>query len=135
MKKFRATAQNVPVEIITSGEYPGDGKPKEIVFPQPGEFSVVIEGVRTITLEKLVELKLASGMTGLGRRKDLADVQELIRVRDLPASFAERLAPSVRAMFNELHHEIEMGRLQEREQEQEQQAPPPQHEHPPNREL
>lgn len=136
MKKFRATAQNVPVEVITSGEYPGDGKPQPVVFPRPGEFSVVIEGVQTITLEKLVELKLASGMTGLGRRKDLADVQELIRVRNLPASFAERLDPSVRAMFGELHHEIELGRLQE--QEREQQAPPPspsQHERDPEIEL
>ncbi|MGI9054345.1 MAG: hypothetical protein ACR2F2_00950, partial [Pyrinomonadaceae bacterium] len=27
-KKFRTTEENVTVEIITSGEFPGDGKPK-----------------------------------------------------------------------------------------------------------
>src|SRR5829696_8816422 len=32
-KKFQITRENVPLEIITSGEYPGDGLPKPIVFP------------------------------------------------------------------------------------------------------
>jgi hypothetical protein len=101
-KTFRATAENVPIEIIMAGEYPGDGKPKSIVFPDPSESAVVIDGIRTVTLEKLVELKLASGMTGAGRLKDLADVQELIKVRSLDASFAEQLDSSVRAMYLEL---------------------------------
>jgi hypothetical protein len=112
-KKFRATAENVPIEVITAGEYPGDGKEKVIVFPEPRTVSEEIDGILTVTLEKLVELKLASGMTGLGRRKDLADVQELIRLRELPASFAERLHESVRAMFLELHAELEAAREQE----------------------
>lgn len=112
-KKFRATAENVPIEIITSGEYPGDGKPKSVIFPAPAEFSVLIDGVRTIDLTKLVELKLASGMTGLGRRKDIADVQELIRVRRLPVSFGDNLDSLVRDLFLELHQEIELSRLEE----------------------
>ncbi len=105
-RKFRATAQNVPIEVITAGEYPGDGKPKSVVFPDPSEYSVEIDGVRTMSLPKLVELKLASGMTGAGRRKDLADVQELIRVLGLDAAFAEQLDDSVRDMYIELHGEI-----------------------------
>ena len=36
-KKFRQTEQNVPIEIIVSGEYPGDGKPKPVQFPEPSE--------------------------------------------------------------------------------------------------
>jgi hypothetical protein len=78
------------------------GKPKPVVFPDPLESSVEIDGIRTISLGKLVELKLASGMMGLGRRRDLADVQELIRVRSLEASFAERLDASVRGIFLDL---------------------------------
>src|SRR5579872_860853 len=31
-KRYRATEFNVPVEIITTGEYPGDGKPKSVRF-------------------------------------------------------------------------------------------------------
>ena len=106
-KKFRITSHNVPLEIITTGEYPGDGKPKPVQFPNPSDVSETINGVQTVTLPKLIELKLASGITGLGRLKDLADVQEMIRVRDLPASFADELDPSVRAMFLELQNEIQ----------------------------
>jgi len=105
-KTFRATAANVPIEVIVAGEFPGDGKPKPVVFPDPDECTVVIDGVRTVTLEKLIELKLASGMTGRGRRKDLADVQELIRIRKLDAALAERLDPSVQALYLELHGEL-----------------------------
>jgi hypothetical protein len=68
-KKFRSTADGAPVEIITSGEYPSDGQPKPVRFPDPSEVSILIDSVRTLTQERLVELKLASGMTGLGRLK------------------------------------------------------------------
>ena len=108
-KKFRSTLENVPIEIITTGEFPGDGKPKAVVFPDPSSVSVEIDGVQTVRLETLVELKLASGMTGKGRRKDLADVQELIRVLGLPADFAEKLDESVRAIFLELWDELRDG--------------------------
>jgi hypothetical protein len=54
-------------------------------------------------LPKLVELKLASGMTNPGRLKDLADVMELIKVLNLPAHFADQLDPFVRDKFKELY--------------------------------
>jgi hypothetical protein len=101
-KRLRATRDNVPVEVIVAGEYPGDGKPKPISFPVPAEASVEIDGVRVVTLEKLIELKLASGMTAPDRLKDLADVQELIKARGLGRDFAARLDPYVRGRFLEL---------------------------------
>jgi len=105
-RKFRTAAENVPIEVITAGEYPGDGLPKPIAFPDPSEHFVVIDGVKTITLEKLVELKLASGMTAPDRLKDLADVQELIKTKSLDSSFAEKLDSSVRDKFLELHKAV-----------------------------
>lgn len=92
-KKFRATGQNVPIKIITSGEYPGDGKPKSIRFYESSEHFVVIDGVKTVALPKLIELKLASGISGLARLKDLADVQELIRVRGLMKAWPSNSTP------------------------------------------
>jgi hypothetical protein len=106
-KRLRATRTGVPVEIIVAGDYPGDGKPKPVSFPVPAEASVEIDGVRFVTLEKLIELKLASGMTAPDRLKDLADVQELIKVRALDASFAERLDVYVRERFLELLRAVE----------------------------
>ncbi len=113
-KKFR-TSDKVPVEIITSGEYPGDGLPKPVVFPDPTAFAVVIDGVKTISLEKLIELKLASGMTAGDRLKDLADVQEMIKIKELDSSFAEKLDEFVRSKYLELWESVEDGRAREAE--------------------
>jgi hypothetical protein len=108
-RRFRTAAENVPIEIITAGEYPGDGLPKPVKFPDPSESFVVIDGVKTVTLEKLIELKLASGMTAPDRLKDLADVQELIKVKSLDAAFAERLDSSVRGRFLELQEAVQQA--------------------------
>jgi len=101
-KSFRATDTGVRVDVITTGEYPGDGLPKPVVFPHPAEVSVEMAGVRVVTLEKLLELKLASGMTAPHRLRDLADVQDTIRVLRLPQDLAERLDPSVRPVYLDL---------------------------------
>jgi len=105
-RQFRSSAENVRIEIVTSGEFPGDGKPKPVSFPTPSEATTEIDGIRTITLEKLVELKLASGMTAPHRLRDLADVQELIKVRELDADFAKRLDRSVQDKFLELQRTV-----------------------------
>lgn len=114
-KKYRTTDSNVPVEIILTGEYPGDGKPKTVRFPQPTDSTVVIDGVKTISLEKLIELKLASGMTAGDRLKDLADVQEVIKIKELDSSFAEKLDEFVRSKYLELWQSVEDGRRRETE--------------------
>ena len=109
-KRLRATRGGTPVEVIVAGDYPGDGRPKPVVFPVPATASVEIDGVRVVTLEKLVELKLASGMTAPDRLKDLADVQELIKTRGLAADFAEELNPYVREQYLRLWNAVEHGK-------------------------
>lgn len=106
-KKFRTTEENVTVVIITSGEFSGDGKSKPVQFPEPTENQTEIDGIKTLTLEKLIELKLASGMTAPHRLKDLADVQELIKIKKLKADYAEKLNPYVREKFLELQKAVE----------------------------
>jgi hypothetical protein len=61
-----------------------------------------VGGVRYLRLEALIELKLASGMSNPGRLEDLADVQELIRARELPLEFGQRLDASVRDAYAEI---------------------------------
>jgi hypothetical protein len=111
---FRTSEENVTVEVVTTGEYPGDGLPKPVRFPEPKNVAVEIEGIKTISLEKLIELKLASGMTAPHRLKDLADVQELIKVKNLDETFALKLDASIRGKFDELYQAV----AQEREREQ-----------------
>jgi len=102
-KQLRDTETGVRIEFLVSGAFPGDGKPKPVAFPDPAEVGVDLDGITYLRLETLVELKLASGMTGgAGRLKDLADVVGLMKALGLPVEFAERLHPYVRDRFTEL---------------------------------
>jgi hypothetical protein len=105
-KNLRDTENGVRIEFLITGEFPGDGKPKPVAFPDPAAVGVEVDGVRYLSLPCLVELKLASGMTNPGRIKDLGDVQELIRTIGLPAEFAEELNPYVRDKYLELWHGV-----------------------------
>jgi hypothetical protein len=105
-KRLRSTSDNVSIEVMTTGEFPGDGKPKSVSMPDPTEASTEIDGIRFVTLEKLIELKLASGISAPDRLKDLADVQELIKIRKLGADFALKLDPYVRAKYLELEEAV-----------------------------
>jgi hypothetical protein len=101
-KNLRDAEHGVRVEFLVAGEFPGDGLPKPVAFPDPAKVAVDLEGFSFINLPSLVELKIASGLTNPGRLKDLGDVQELIKALDLPAEFAEGLNPYVRDKFREL---------------------------------
>ena len=101
-KGFRDTTQNVDIDVLLTGEYPGDGKEKPVAFPDPAERAVRGERFALLPLPTLIELKLASGMTAPHRLRDLADVLELIRINALEEDYAETLHPFVREKYLEL---------------------------------
>ena len=103
-KTFRDTETQVRIEVLVSGDYPGDGKPKPVAFPDPSNTFTESGGMRVIPLETLIELKLASGMSAPHRLRDLADVQDLITALKLPLELAEKLDASVRETFSQLWH-------------------------------
>jgi hypothetical protein len=105
-KNLRNTRTGVRVEFLISGQFPGDGMPKPIAFPDPAKVSERIDGVAYVPLPALIELKLASGMTNAGRLRDLADVQELIRALNLTTEYSQRLNPYVREKFDELWRSV-----------------------------
>ena len=111
-KTFRDTETGVRIEILTTGEYPGDGLPKPVAFPDPAApgVTVEIEGVRVVTLENLIELKLASGTSAPHRLRDLADVQDLIARLSLPLALADRLDTSVQAAYRDLWEKAHAGK-------------------------
>ncbi len=108
-KSFRDATTGVDVEFLTTGEFPGDGKPKPVAFPDPAQASETIDGIRIVNLVTLINLKLASGMTAPHRRRDVADVQDLIRILRLGRDFAERINPFVQPTFFLLLAELEGG--------------------------
>ena len=102
-KGFRDTVHGVNIDVLLSGDYPGDGQPKPVVFPEPAAVAELDkEGFPILQLATLMELKLASGMTAPHRPRDLDDVIQLIRANQLPREYAEGLNSYVRAKYNEL---------------------------------
>lgn len=95
-RAFRDTSTGVRIEVLLTGDYPGDGKPKAVAFPDPADVTTAGDEFDVVNLETLVALKLASGLSAPHRLRDLADVQDLIARAGLPRDLADRLDASVR---------------------------------------
>lgn len=100
--KLFDTEHGVNVDVLSTGRFPGDDKPKPIAFPDPATTAVRGERFALLPMPRFIELKLASGMVAPHRGKDLVDVQELIRSTGLPRERADDLHPWVQEKFLEL---------------------------------
>ena len=121
--KFRNTADDVPIDIILAGSYPGESQ-TEVPFPEPKDIAYEEsffgvgdsdQIIRVVDLKNLINLKLVS-YKDLPRERiqDYADVRMLIQNNPLDAEdFAKYLHPSVREIFMEAVAEVE--RLQQKE--------------------
>ena len=107
---LRDTEHGVDIDVVLAGSYPGDGKPKPVAFPDPATAAQRGTRIALLPLAVFVELKLASGLTAPDRLKDLADVQEIIRLRQLPRTLANELNPFVRDKYLELWDAVEERR-------------------------
>jgi hypothetical protein len=100
---LRDAVTGVKIDILLTGDYPGDGRPKPIRFPDPSQaMQLDSDGLPILTLPKLLEMKLASGMTAAHRPRDLDDVIQLVRVNELARDYSAILDPYVQAKFDEL---------------------------------
>lgn len=109
-KDIRDKTNGVIVKFLVTGDYPGDGRRKPVVHPDPIEASEEKDGIRWMKLPVLIEIKLASGMTSPAKTKDLDDVRDLIRALKLDASYAENLNEYVREKYQELLIAMESGK-------------------------
>jgi len=91
-------------------EFVRDGLPVHLVLAdqlgKPPRQIIEIDGIFTVSLADLIEMKLRSGTVNLLRAQDLADVIGLIRHRRLTGDFARRLDPSLRPTFRKLARAI-----------------------------
>jgi hypothetical protein len=99
---LRDTELGVTIDVLVTGGYPGDGQPKPVQFPDPEKVAIRAGGLALLPLAKLIELKLASGMTSVHRAKDIGDVVELIKHIRPPRELGNELDPSVRDRYFEL---------------------------------
>lgn len=105
--KLLDTDFHVNVDVLSTGRYPGDDKPKPIAFPDPSTTAIRGKPFAMLPRERWIELKLASGMVAAHRLKDLADVQELIRSARLPLDLD--LHSWVRPKYEELWTAVRDG--------------------------
>ncbi len=71
------------------GGLPGRRVAQAGEVPDPADAAVDIDGLQTLDLPNLVELKLASGMTAPDRPRDLDDVIQLVRALGAPDEFLD----------------------------------------------
>jgi hypothetical protein len=95
-RRFTDRANDVTVDVLETGLFPGSGKPGPISYPDPASASETIKKIRVVILETLVQMKLAAR-----RHQDFADVVNMIHFNDLDESYAMRLHPSVRRDYIE----------------------------------
>lgn len=88
--------EGIPVHLVTA-EQAGTSAPN----------TVEIEGVYSVALPDLIEMKLRSGTANLLRAQDLADVIGLIRHHRLTGQFARHLDRTLRPTFRKLARAIE----------------------------
>src|SRR5687768_6442746 len=101
-KGVRDTEHGVKIDFLITGDFPGDGKPKPVAFPDPARVRLVGDRFAVLRLETLIELKLASGMTAPHRGQDLVDAQRLVHDLRLARELGEKLDPFVRAKYDEI---------------------------------
>lgn len=101
-KKLRDTVNRVNIDVLQSGEHAGSPS-SPVAYPDPDDddFVTSAEGIRYATLPALVRFKIASGVWG-SRPRDLADVQELIKVNGLDEAFAAGLPEDLRSKYLEI---------------------------------
>ena len=107
--KLRDVEHGVNIDVLSTGRFPGDDKPKPIAFPDPATVALRGERFALLPMPRFIELKLASGMVAAHRGKDLVDIQELIKSAGLARSVADDLHPWVRAKFLELWELAQMS--------------------------
>ena len=87
---------DVPVHLVTTGQLK--------LAPRQYED---IEGIRTVSLADLINMKLRSGSEDLLRAQDLADVIGLIQTNGLTSQFAQRISKDLRPEFRKLVRAIQ----------------------------
>jgi hypothetical protein len=97
---MRDAIADVKIDVLITGEFPGDGRPKPIAFPDPGVAEASADGYPVLPLRTLVELKLASAMTAPHRPRDYDDVIQLIRANQLSVEF--EVDPYVAEKYREM---------------------------------
>src|SRR5580658_8079717 len=85
-KNLRDTATGLRIEFLVTGQFPGDGKPKAVAFPDPAEVACEKDGIKFVNLPTLMTLGIRHDQRrpreGSRRRSgDRQDIGSIPRLR------------------------------------------------------
>ena len=89
-RRFTDKSNDVTVDFLVTGLFPGRGQPGPIAYPDPVTVREQIRATYVVNLATLIQLKLAAR-----RHQDFADVVNLIGAHNLDESFQQHLHPTL----------------------------------------
>jgi hypothetical protein len=102
-------------KYMNKSQISGDGI-NGLEFSEPKKISETVNGLPILSLEKLIEYKISSGIYG-DRLKDLGDVQELIKANKLPLDFGDNFRKDLREKYSEIWYAEQKREKKERDWE------------------
>lgn len=104
-KVYNLHNPSTKIEVIYTGEEAGRTG-SGVVYTNPTKLSNKIKNVPFLSLKHLIRYKLASGIYGVARYKDFADIIELIKANDLKRTYCDNLRDDLKNKYIELWDEI-----------------------------
>ena len=98
----RDTDNKVKVDFLVTGGIPGDGVARGVTFPDPATAAIDVAGTKYVSLARLIEMKIACGLSQPQRPRDFDDVIRLVEVNALGEHFGVQLHPYVQGKYAEL---------------------------------
>lgn len=95
----RDTESNVAIAVHLAGDFPGASGPEAVRFPPPELAVMGPDGIPYLTLDQLLDAKLAICAADPHAYKAMADVISLIRANQLSADYSQDLDPCVAADY------------------------------------
>ncbi|MBI1825982.1 MAG: hypothetical protein HY287_12810 [Planctomycetes bacterium] len=114
-RNLKATLESAGYEFHRGrSEFTKKRVPVQLVFTEelrhPPTSSVVIDGIPTVDLADLIQMKLELGLRDPLRAQDLADVIGLIRANRLSTTFASQIRQELRPEFRKLARAVAKSR-------------------------
>ena len=97
--ELRDRCNGVLIRLIVKDDFPKYDLSRIFERARPEDVFETYESIHYVNLRTLIELKLASGIGSRDCLNDLAEVQELIKIRWLPRDFANSLHANLRLAF------------------------------------
>lgn len=92
----------IAIDLHVAGAIVPSGEKRGFAWPEPDGSSVMIDGLKVLSLPAILNLKLSDEAPRALQLRHLADGMELIKAIRPPASFEMQLHPAVRSTYRRL---------------------------------